>query len=151
MVTFTEEMKTSGFEIVPEGEQILKVEEMKPVMQAGKVKKLKVTFVDSKGRKLFNTYDVDKSARYYVQSMKALYSLLTTGCGLRADNGGTIDESDAVGKYVLAEVRHNTSESTGRTYANLGYINGHADGFDGTYDMEAESTSYDDDDEDPYA
>lgn len=151
MLKFTEEMKTTGFEIMPEGEHILMVEEMKPVMQAGKVKKLKVTFVDSKGRKLFNTYDVDPKAKYYVQSMKAMYSLLTTGCALKPGADGSIDESDAVGRYVVAEVRHNTSESTGRTYANLGYINGHADGFDGTYDTEAESTSYDDDDEDPYA
>lgn len=146
MLQFTEEMKTAGFEIIPEGEHILKVEEMKPVMQAGKLKKLKVTFVDAKGRKLFNTYDVDPKGKYYVQSMKAMYSLLTTGCGLKPGADGSIDEADAVGKYVIAEVRHNTSESTGRTYANLGYINGHAEGFEGEEPVE---DVYDE--EDPYA
>lgn len=146
MVKFTEESKKSGFEIIPEGEHILKVDEIKQVMQAGKVKALQVTFVDSEGRKLFNRYDLNPKAKYYVQSLRALYSMLTTGCGLVADDDDTIDEMDAIGKYIIAEVKHNTSESTGKTYANLGYINGHAEGFD-----DVPTDVYEEDDEDPYA
>lgn len=147
MVKFTEDAKKSGFEIIPEGEHILKVDEVKQVMQAGKVKALQVTFVDSEGRKLFNRYDLNPKAKYYIQSLRALYSMLTTGCGLTADDDDTIDEMDAVGKYLIAEVKHNTSDTTGKTYANLGYINGHAEGFEDDEGVEI----YDEDDEDPYA
>lgn len=154
MVKFVEEHKTAGFEIIPEGETILKVAELKPIMQAGKVKELKATFEDAKGRKLFNRYTMNKNANNYTPSMKALYSLLKTGCDLKEDADGVIDESQAVGCYIVAEVKHTVSEKDGktRTYANLGWINGHADAFDGgvTEKSEPQIEAIDDED-DPYA
>lgn len=124
---FTDEMKTSGFELIPEGVTILKVTELSPVLNMGKVKQYKAVFKDSKNRTLFNRYDV--SGKYATQAMRSLYTLLTKGCDLEEDYEGNIDETKAVGCYIVARVKHNPGND-GRVYQNLGYILAHAESFD---------------------
>lgn len=158
---FTEDMKQTGFPLVPAGKNILKVTDFKAVTQAGKTKELKATFEDSKGRKIFNRYVTNPSAKNYIPSMKALYSLLKTGCGLKEDADGNINEMDCIGKHFVADVKH--VESGDRTFVNLGYIDCHATGFDDpkalakctnketVAETSPVSIEEDDDDEDPYA
>lgn len=128
MVRFTNEMKSSGFELIPEGVTILKVTELKANATAGKVKDYRVTMVDSAGRKIFNTYNVNPNNKYYMQAMRSFYSLLKTGCAL-TEVDGEIDENQAVGRYIIAKIKH-TEGNDGRTFQNLGYIIGNADSFD---------------------
>lgn len=128
MVRFTSEMKSSGFELIPEGVTILKVTELKANATAGKVKDYRATMVDSAGRKIFNTYNVNPNNKYYMQAMRSFYSLLKTGCAL-TEVDGEIDENQAVGRYIIAKIKH-TEGNDGRTFQNLGYIIGNASGFD---------------------
>lgn len=154
MVRFTEETRTGGFELIPEGIAILRVRELNPVMQMGKVTKYKGKFEDSRGRLIFNDYNVSPTNKYRVQAMRSLYSLLKNGCALGEDEDGEIDESEAVGKYFAAKIKH-TEGSDGRKFQNLGYILGHANGFNddiSTYEAReprAEVATVVDDD--PYA
>lgn len=151
MVKFDEKFKTAGaFELIPEGEHVLLVKELKPIKQSGKLKEYKLRLVDSKGRSLFNTYNMNPNAQYYEASMRAFYSLLKTGCALDEDADGNIDEAKAVGKYIIAKVKH-TQGSNDRTYANLGYIQGHAEGFSNETAPATDIVSEEDEDEDPYA
>lgn len=125
---FTSEMKSAGFELIPEGVTILKVTEMKPNVNAGKIKDYRVTFVDSAGRKIFNTYNVNPNNKYYLQAMRSFYSLLKTGCALYEDANGEINEMEAVGCYIVAKIKHSEGND-GRVFQNLGYIITHATGF----------------------
>lgn len=128
MVRFTDETRSGGFELIPEGVTILRVKELKPVMSMGKINKYKGKFEDSRGRLIFNDYNVAPTNKYRVQAMRSLYSLLKKGCELEENYDGEIDESEAEGKYFVARVKH-TEGSDGRTFQNLGYILGHVDGF----------------------
>lgn len=128
MVRFTDETRSGGFELIPEGVTILRVKELKPVMSMGKINKYKGKFEDSRGRLIFNDYNVAPTNKYRVQAMRSLYSLLKKGCELDENYDGEIDESEAEGKYFVARVKH-TEGSDGRTFQNLGYILGHVDGF----------------------
>ena len=118
---FTSEMKSAGFELIPEGVTILKVTEMKPNVNAGKIKDYRVTFVDSAGRKIFNTYNVNPNNKYYLQAMRSFYSLLKTGCALYEDANGESNEMEAVGCYIVAKIKHSEGND-GRVFQNLGYI-----------------------------
>lgn len=129
MVKFTDDMKTSGFELIPEGVTILKVEELKPVQNMGKIREYKARFCDSKGRKLFNNYNVSPTNKYYTQAMRSFYSLLNKGCALTEDASGEINEEEAVGRYIIARIKH-TEGNDGRIFQNLGYVIGNASSFD---------------------
>lgn len=149
MVRFTEDMKSAGFEVMPEGPCVLRVKKVTPVKQNGKLRELKFTFEDSKGRLVFNNYNMNPNASYYANAMKALYSLLKTGCALEEDEDGSIDEMKAVGRYFRTTIKHTKSNDGTRTFANLGYIEGHATGFDDEADDVV--SDEDDFDDDPYA
>lgn len=129
MVRFTEETRMGGgFELIPEGVTILRVKELSPVMNMGKINKYKGKFEDSRGRMIFNDYNVSSTNKYRVQAMRSLYSLLKKGCELFEDEDGEIDEQEAIGKYFIVRIKH-TEGSDGRIFQNLGYILGHANSF----------------------
>ncbi|WAX16255.1 hypothetical protein EL753P1_00033 [Eggerthella phage EL753P1] len=127
MVKFNDEMKKSGFDLMPEGVTVLKVSKMKPVMNQGKIKSYKGEFEDANGRKVWNDYTMNQKASYYLPSMRAFYSLLKTGCGLVEDENDEIDPEDAIGRYFVAKIKH--TEKDDRTYVNLGYIIAPAESF----------------------
>lgn len=165
MVKFNDDMKKSGFELMPEGVTVLKVAKMKAVMNQGKIKAYKGEFEDAKGRKVWNDYTMNQKAPYYLPSMRAFYSLLKTGCGLAEDENDEIDPEDAVGCYFVAKIKH--TEKDDRTFVNLGYIVGSADSFDTDISEHVEKENKrdkakakpkpvetvveDDEDDDPYA
>ena len=156
MVQFNNDMKKSGFEVMPEGVTILRVKEMKPIANMGKVKEYKGKFEDSEGRMVFNTYNMNPNNQYYLNSMRAFYSLLRTGCALPEDENGNIDAEEATGKFFVANIKH--TENNGRVYANLGWINGHATSFDDAIEVggaapavAAPTSTENEEDDDPYA
>lgn len=153
MVKFTEDAKKSGFSLMPEGKHILKVEEMKAVRQNGKVKALKLVASNKAGQKVFNNYTLDQRKPYFEGAMKALWSLLHTGCALEEDENGEIAEEDAVGSYFIAQIKHIKSDD-GRVFVNLGWIEGHAESFDDEIESDETKEDTEDSDEDeldPYA
>lgn len=129
MVKFTEDAKKSGFTVMEEGIHILKLDELKPIRQAGKLTELKMTASNKQGEKVWNRYTMDERKSWFGGSQKALYSLLSTGCGLKPDENDEINEADAVGKYFVAEIRH-AKGNDDRVFVNLGWIKGHVDSFD---------------------
>jgi hypothetical protein len=167
MVKFNDEMKKSGFDLMPEGVTVLKVSKMKPVMNQGKIKSYKGEFEDANGRKVWNDYTMNQKASYYLPSMRAFYSLLKTGCGLVEDENDEIDPEDAIGRYFVAKIKH--TEKDDRTYVNLGYIIAPAESFNTDISEYTEKEAKrdkakaekaakaapvvedDDEDEDPYA
>lgn len=153
MVRFTDETRSGGFELIPEGVTILRVKELKPVMSMGKITKYKGKFEDSRGRLIFNDYNVAPTNKYRVQAMRSLYSLLKKGCELEENYDGEIDESEAEGKYFVARVKH-TEGSDGRKFQNLGYILGHVDSFNADiseFDSDAPRREPAPEIDDPYA
>lgn len=167
MVKFTEDMKNGGFERIPAGVTILKVTKMKPISNMGKIKEYKGEFEDCKGRKVWNNYNMNPKNQWYLNSMRAFYSLLKTGCGLIETADGEIEPEDAVDKYFVAKIKH--TEKGSNTYVNLGYVIAHAESFEDdiseyierenardakkndTVEEVAEDVSSDDDEDDPYA
>lgn len=121
-------MKSSGFEKMPAGVTILKVTKMKPIQAMGKLKEYKAEFEDAKGRKVWNNYTMNKNNSWYLPSMRALYSMLKTGCNLTENAEGEIEPEDAVGKYFVAKIKH--TEKGDNTYVNLGYTIASAESFD---------------------
>lgn len=160
MVKFTEDAKSTGYSIMEEGIHVLKVTELKPVKRNGRLVELKLTASNKKGEKVWNRYTLDINKSYYNNSMKALYSLLRTGCGLVEDENDEIHELDALGKYFVSEIRH-VEGNDGRVFVNLGWIKGHAESFEDDISKyldeadekeEEEDIIFDDDeDDDPYA
>lgn len=128
MVKFTDEMKKSGFEKMPEGVTILKVTKMKPIKAQGKLKEYKGEFTDAEGRKVWNNYTMNQNNAWYVNSMRAFYSMLKTGCQLAETEDGEIDPEQAVGKFFVAKIKH--TEKGDNVYVNLGYTIAHAESFD---------------------
>lgn len=165
MVKFTKDMKTTGFEKIPAGVTILKVVKMKPIGSMGKIKEYKGEFEDSKGRKVWNTYNLNPNNQWYLNSMRAFYSMLKTGCGLIENENDEIEPEDAVGKYFVAKIKH--TEKGDNTYVNLGYVIAHAESFEDDISehvareeardaksaekAKAEPVVEDDDEDDPYA
>ena len=167
MVKFTEDMKNGGFERIPAGVTILKVTKMKPISNMGKIKEYKGEFEDCKGRKVWNNYNMNPKNQWYLNSMRAFYSMLKTGCGLIETADGEIEPEDAVGKYFVAKIKH--TEKDDRTYVNLGYIIAPAESFNTDISEYTEKEAKrdkakaekaakaapvvedDDEDEDPYA
>lgn len=117
---------SEGFPLIPEGEQILRIKSVDD-SKYEKFGKMTIVVEDAGGVtanvnfSFTNDDGSDNSTANYIYTLIARAAL----------NDQTLDEIDSdelPGKYIEAEIVHNES-SRGSTFANVGKIIGHADGF----------------------
>lgn len=145
MTTVTGKGKPKGFRLVPEGEQVLHITEVKGLPRSN-VKQVEMKMTDAEGVSLTGnrkqTYDLTSDGGY-----AAFYYLVLNGFGVDLDDGDEFDIDQLEDTYVVAEIVHKEVEKkdgTGvLTFSNIAKVVGKADGFDG-----AAPASSDGDDED---
>jgi len=115
-----------GYTLIPEGEQVLKITKVDD-SDYEKFGKLIITFASASGTSTRENYNFVNDDGTTNEIADGIYTRIARA----ALNDQTLDEFDSddlVGKFINAEVVHNTG-SKGGTFANIKKILGHADGF----------------------
>lgn len=113
----------SGFQLIPEGEHILQITK---VEDKSKFEKMEVTLKTSDGLSTVNRYNIGNEKGFELFS-----ELIRTA--VKDYDSEEIKVQSAVGKFILATVKHTKVESTKNpdqifTYVNV-YVNGESDGW----------------------
>lgn len=140
------------FQLMPEGRQIIRVTKagQKPTKRPQFVE---IEAVNKDGITIKNRWDLKSDIQEYL-----FWLFYNTGCGLEEDENGECSVEDMVGRYAVITVTHNVSRDRevvdddtgevkilkGRTFANFGFIEGNAAGFDNN-DAAVDSNKDDDD------
>jgi len=92
--------KPKGFRLLDEGEQNLKIVEVKGLPRAN-VTNVELKFVDAEGITLKNKYDLTSDGGY-----AAFYFLVLNGLGVDLNEGDAFDIDQLLNQFVLVEIVH---------------------------------------------
>jgi len=100
MATMTARSKPKGFRLMDEGEQNLKIVEVKGLPRAN-VTNVEVKFVSEDDITLKNKYDLTSDGGY-----AAFYFLVLNGLGVDLNEGDAFDIDQLLNQFVLVEIIH---------------------------------------------
>lgn len=127
------ELTERTFELIPEGETILRIRSVDD-QKLETFGKLEVVYENAKGQRVWETFNfTGENGDFNKWKFSCLYR---AAMDLEAGTTGAVNPMDMVGHYIKTSIVHNQSKRPNdkgeyKTFVNLSMDREHAEGFDG--------------------